>query len=165
MWKLFLCLLTGLWVCTIACPVLADSVKSSNIIPVDSITTTTQEKTKLKKWVTIQCGNPVSLSFSGSPNESQTGEVSYTINTNLGCKSMVVEISGSALANDYSSLDTEYQPDNDRLWYKADESFQVFVVPGKTNSIKFRATTGAKISAQHAGAYSAKLSFLVISIK
>lgn len=161
--KLFLRLLTIALIFMVTCQVLAGYDKPSNSSPLPETAKMPETTANNKNWVMIRCGNAVALNFRGMPNETQVGDLTFTVNTNLRYKSIVVEIVGGAFENDHSSLETEYQPSNERIWYKAGDAFQVTVVPEAINCIRFRATTGTKISTQYAGNYTAKLSFSVIS--
>jgi hypothetical protein len=161
--KFFLRFLTGFMVFVISSLVLAATDNSPNT-ELKSKMFTKQEKTNQNSWV-LKYGNVPSLVFRGIPNETQTGEITYVVSGKLANKSILIKITGSAFDNGESSLVTEFQPGDAESWCKAGEAFIMQVAPGTINTIRYRATTGPTISSQNAGAYTVKLSFIVISYK
>jgi len=159
--KFFLRFLAGFMVFAISSLVLAATDDSPNTEPQPRLFTM-QEKVNQNSWV-LKYGNVPSLVFRGIPNETQTSEITYVVSNKLGYKNILIKITGTAFDNGESSLATEYQPDNAESWCKAGEPFVMEVASGAINTIRCRATTGPTISSQLAGAYTVKLSFIVIS--
>lgn len=159
--KFFLRFLAGFMVFAISNLVLAADDKSMNPCS-QPIMNTMQEKANQDSLI-FKYGNAPIIVFHGIPNETQTGEMSFMVVSKLGYKSMLLRVTGFAFENGESYLDTEYLPNGSNSWYKAGEPFTMQVLPGATNSIKFRAISGPKISSQFAGAYTVKLSFILLS--
>jgi hypothetical protein len=113
----------------------------------------------------ISWSNFTPLVFSGTPGQTQTGEITYLVHTGAKRGEILLEVTGTAFNNGGIFLDTQYRADSDQTWYKAGVPFVVRSIPGQANKLRFQATTGPKISSQHAGVYTAKLSVSVISMK
>lgn len=151
--KLFLRIIKGLGVFLIPCLVLAVSD--------NSVDTKTKTQVMTASDVRIQCSEAELLAFCGVPNETKTGEITFTLQGKSGFAKFLVTVTGSAFENGNLFLDSEFQPSNTELWYEAGKPFTMLVNLGQTNTIKYQVMTGPKILSQQAGAYTAKLSFVV----
>lgn len=105
------------------------------------------------------------MTFSGVPNESQTGEITFAVTANFKCRRFVASIVGTTFSNGKMSLETRYQPDVARKWYKAGEPFIIQGSIGTEYRLKFEAISGAAASSQQAGTYTAKLAINILSMK
>lgn len=128
-------------------------------------TITQPTKTALINNYTITWGKTSELVFNGNPNESRTGEITYTIHTNFKCEKYLVSITGAPFMNGDTLLETNYQSGNDQSWHKAGDAFMVRGTVGKVSKLRFQASSGPKISSQLAGVYTAKITINVISFE
>lgn len=113
----------------------------------------------------IQCSKVNSLVFCGVPNETQNGEITFKLLTKPSRQPYLVVVTGTAFENGDALLETQYQPENTDLWYKAGVAFSMLVKSGNTNTIRYKAISGSQISSQQAGTYTAKLSFIANTCK
>lgn len=141
------------------------SIASGGSAGSSNIADTTFLAISQKTPICINWGNVTVLNFRGIPNESQTGEVTYTIETTTRYKSIAIQITGTAFTNGDNFLDTEYQSGKSQTWYRAGNSIVVTVIPGEVCKVRFRVISGPKISSQRAGTYTAKLSIKVLPKK
>lgn len=111
----------------------------------------------------VRWGRAVTLVFSGVPNETKSGEISFRVDYPSCGKRFYLTITGAAFINGDSVLDTEYQADTDPFWYQAGNPLVVICQHGEVHKIKFRAKAGPEISSQKSGEYAAKLSFIISS--
>jgi hypothetical protein len=149
------------WCLLIVCLVLMDYYPT--LAAPDNFRTSNSSEVKNTVW--ISWGNVATLAFHGIPNESQTGEITFVVKSTSRCKRYSIKMTGVAFNDGNCFLDTEYQSGNDQIWHKAEDTFVVSGILGEVNKIRFQAKTGPKVSSQHAGAYSAKIAIIAVSIQ
>lgn len=105
--------------------------------------------------------NATTLVFSGAANETQSGTVNCTIESNCN---IYTELTGTAFTNGGFSLFTQWQHPINGWWHVPGD----LCIPAISNSmgiqnvpVNYQATTGPTISSQAAGLYTGSLTMTV----